>query len=219
MSDHSNLFLPELMQQLATFKKYPKYQFERRIDAFIGFFLTSVLLAKYDFRADYLWPEYPVRAHEIKKLSSNIDYACFDKQRSELCFIELKTDRSSVKSEQIVYYQNAMEKKWEEHINEIKWIASGSNQKPKYDFLLDQLKSIEEPNRVFGIYLAPANAEQAFWDAIESISRDEKVDSEKEKERWKFLSLEEFASTEIVTKHSEAWKIVGEGLIDAIAEI
>ena len=214
-----DLFISELMQQLATFKRYPKYQFERRIDAFIGFFLPAVLSAKYDFQTDYIWPEFPVRAHDEKRLSSNIDYACYDNKHGSLSFVELKTERASVKYDQIVYYQSAMERNLKQHIKDIEWIASGSKQKSKYEFLLQQLRSIQEPRRIFGIYLAPANAEHAFWKSIDSIPRTGKFDNQKLRESWEFLSLEEFACSEIVTQHHGAWQIVKKSLVEAVAEI
>lgn len=212
-----NLFLSELFQQLSTFKKFPKYQFERRIDAFIGFFLPAVLEARYQHHADFTWPEFPVSTHQTKKLASNIDYACIDKLKKSLALVELKTEKLSVNTEQIAYYLQAMSTSWEQHIKDVKWIASGSQQAAKYDFLLEQMESVQELNTIFGIYLAPAEASSKFWSAVESVAKAKEEDPEAYRRIWRFLSLEDFASTNIDSEHSASWDIVREGLCEAIA--
>lgn len=214
----SAIFLHEILGQLRAFKRFPKYQFERRADAFIGFFLRDVLKARLGHDATVICPEFPIRAHATKKLSSNIDYACFDPGNGALALVELKTDPNSVTRKQIADYMKAMDTPWVQHISDIEWIASDSIEERKYEFLLDQIKPLAAPDSVFGVYLAPAAAEQKFLDKLKELCRSRGWDFEDAQAMWRFISLEDFATTKIETSFGEEWKAVSHWLKETFAD-
>ena len=72
------LFLKAFFEALLEFKEMPKYQYERRIDGFIGFFLPAVLHTKYNLNVTEIIPEFPVRADKESMRSNNIDYFIYD---------------------------------------------------------------------------------------------------------------------------------------------
>jgi hypothetical protein len=82
-----NIFLKDFFGLLYEFKKFPKYQYERRIDGFIGFFLPAVLKVKFAINTSNMIPEFPVKAHPEYRLSNNIDYMILDKPNCTITFV------------------------------------------------------------------------------------------------------------------------------------
>jgi len=206
-------FLVDLLDQLADFNRYPKYQLERRMDAFIAFFLPAVLRARLGHDTSAMWPEFPIRIHVARRQSSNIDYACFDGGARSLALVELETDAASVDEEQILRYHRALVTPWKRVVSDIEWIARGSASPDKYEVLLSQVRGVQAPETVFGLYLAPAAAEAPFWVALDIAAKEGvKPRAVSVRERWRFLSLERFAESEIETDHPGAWHAVSQAL-------
>ena len=201
-----NLFLKDFFNLLNEFKRYPKYQYERRIDGFVGFFLPAVLKAKFTINVSKIIPEFPVKAHTESRWSNNIDYMLFDKLNCSITFVELKTDSGSVSEDQLIYYIKTLNTPWKDLKGHIEWIREGSNQKDKYKFLLDQLKDIPENVKMNAIYLAPAKAHPSYKSRLESAYQKVGIEFEKERSRWEFLSLEEFADANIESQYQIEWQ-------------
>ena len=103
-----------IFEYLQTFKNFPTYQFERRIDAFLLPYLETVF--NKHFETDdfvFVFPEFPLyRIDEASlrilnfddKQSAQADYFLFSRNLSKVCFVELKTDESSINTKQVVTY-------------------------------------------------------------------------------------------------------------------
>ena len=208
----SKLFLKDFFNQLQEFKRYPKYQYERRIDGFVGFFLPAVLKS-HQINASKIIPEFPVKAHPEYALSKNIDYMIFDRSKNCITLVELKTDSVSVSEEQLKYYIETMNTLWAELIDHVEKVRKKSKQKDKYKYLLNQLEDIPEGAIMEAIYLAPADALPSFKKSFNSACQMAGIDPEKELKRWRFISLEDFASSEsIETVYQEEWQHLADAL-------
>ncbi len=216
----SATFLTDLFRQLNEFKKFPKYQYERRIDPFISIFLPHVLKVRLGLNTTDTWPEFPVRSRAIVAktgkqtwAAQNIDYACYDREKQALVLVELKTDVSSVNADQLRYYNRVLSRKWEDTKEEIDGIRNNSGAKGKYDHLLSKLRDTAvRDDRMTAVYLAPASAGNRFADALKSSNASASV-----RDKWSFLSLEEFANTEIETPFQNEWATIS-GALECIAK-
>lgn len=203
-------FVSALLGQLRRFKDYPNYEYERRIDAFICFFLPNVMASHYGACVSplHLWCEFPVatqrHSHKQAKQPSHIDYAVFCRRQHKLWFIELKTARRSLKEPQIAYYNEAVCKDWEEHLDDINWISSGSSPKdrPRYAKLLNELRTIA-PKHIQALMLAPEDSRDLFWRKLHKTTTNDEVIR-----KWSFLSLAAFASTTVAGEYSPEWDLV-----------
>lgn len=210
----SELFLGDFFNQLQEFKRYPKYQYERRIDGFVGFFLPAVLKS-HQINASKIIPEFPVKAHPKYRRSNNIDYLLFDSSKNCITLVELKTDSVSVSEKQLRYYIETMNTPWRDLKGHVKWISEKSHHKDKYDFLLGKIEDIPEDVNMEAIYLAPAEAYSIFKSSFQSVaSKIVGIEFKKEWKRWRFLSLENFATSEKVqTKYQTEWQHLADALI------
>jgi hypothetical protein len=135
----NDAFIEALLNQLRRYLGFPKYQYERRIDAFICFFLVDVLKCYLGMLTSphRMWCEFPVATHKRdatpRRSSSNIDYACYFKQNNSIAFVELKTNARSIDKEQISYYNSAVAMSWKDHIKDIEWLSETSDEKDKYE--------------------------------------------------------------------------------------
>src|SRR5665213_1361020 len=104
MSDMELIF-----DRLAKWKKYPNYQFERRIDIYFGVLIPEIFKnlekGKRTIRSEDIFPEFPISNN------SWVDFLCFDENKKPL-FIELKTDDGSIKPKQIDNYKLEMDHRW-----------------------------------------------------------------------------------------------------------
>lgn len=208
----SEAFLEEFFKQLGEFKKYPKYQYERRIDGFIGFFLPAVLKTHH-INVTKIIPEFPVEAHPEYALSKNIDYMLYDHSKKCITLVELKTDSVSVSEEQLKYYIETMNTPWANLINHVEKVKKKSKQKKKYKHLTEQMKDITEDPKMEAIYLAPADALPSFEASFKSACIAVGIDPDKELKRWRFLSLEKFANSENVeTEYPTEWQLFADAL-------
>jgi hypothetical protein len=196
-------FMADLLQHLHSLKEFPKYQYERRIDTFVGFFLRPVLHAR---------PEFPLKAHEEKRLSNNADYAVLDGQTKTAWLVELKADATSVSKKQISYYTRALLLSWPQLIKEIRWIAEGTTEKSKYDHLLEALKPQGEMMHLRALYLAPESARTCFQQRLDEVVSELDPSRKEVASRWQFMSLRELADTDIETSHQDVWRVVANEL-------
>lgn len=201
----SEVFLRALLEQLADNRQFPKYQYERRIDILINFFLPDVLRKRYGFNTTLLVPEFPVRKSVTNYSSNNIDYLAYGdiKGQPHGYIVELKTDADSVKTKQLAYYKKVMDALGTTLKQEISEIGKKSKQHGKYRHLLKRIKDIPDEAMFDAIYLAPKCAESKFIKARDLICGDLR-------DRWLFMSLEDFASTEIQTRYPDAWTALSE---------
>lgn len=203
-------FLRSLLGQQDEFKRYPKFQYERRIDPFIGFFLPAVLAARYGTAVESLIPEFPVKAHSSRRLSKNIDYMAFDAINKTLTFVELKTDASSVRASQLDYYAEALGTPWTQLLAHVHWVREGSESKHKYDHLLARITDVPPIPSYVAVFLAPDAARSDFE---EKRTQAFAKAAGQPTAPWYFLSLREFALTAIATPYPEAWAAVSEALL------
>lgn len=138
---------------LDDWRNLPGYQLERRADIFFGFHLEKILGKKLDI----IIPEFPIQKDSlphhpkfnVKPLkkpnqSFQIDYLCFSSEPlPKVYFIELKTEMNSRNDKQDWYLKSAQNLKVEGILYGLKEIYKATNQKEKYDNLLDKLEKIE----------------------------------------------------------------------------
>jgi hypothetical protein len=112
----------KIFQYLETFKNFPTYQFERRIDAFLLPYLETVFNKHFketfeknnltpDFK--FVFPEFPLKRgggdgckNANERLSEHADYLMWSKSLNKLCLVELKTDVNSMKSNNYNQFRN-----------------------------------------------------------------------------------------------------------------
>jgi hypothetical protein len=109
----SNQFVNQLFDKLDSWRHFPTYQLERRADIFFALYLPQVLKEVYDFNADKILPEFPVRYGDVHpekddwNKSYRIDYVVVDRKQKKVLLIELKTDNNSLRKTQDQYLETA----------------------------------------------------------------------------------------------------------------
>ena len=213
-------FLPALLQHLQDNREFPKYQYERRLDAFISFFLPDVLRARFhlDTSVPVRIPEFPTRpTRRGWFLSENIDYFLFDPNAGTLWLVELKTDEGSVRPKQLAYYNRVLSSSWADIGADVTDLHFASKHKKKYQRVLDQLAQCGEPKSRHAVFLAPAAARPSFERAMDRVLL-EAVDPFYYRTAWSFLSLAEFARTNIETDYPAAWTALTEHIFAVFGE-
>jgi hypothetical protein len=206
----STAFLHELLSHLEANRGFPKYQYERRIDAFISFFLPDVLKARFGVVCTVRIPEFPVKKFD-SNLCENADYLIFDEQTATLWLVELKTDAGSVKPSQLDYYNRALTDSWDALCAEVQQIRGRSAHGTKYDVVLNQMQKCQDIKGRRAIYLAPKVAEKSFRIALDKSA-------EPVRTLWEFLSLEDFADTKVETRFPEEWQALAEHIRGVLAQ-
>lgn len=99
-----------VLKQLNEWRHLPAYALERRVDVFIGMFLSEILKSKKGLIPDgselEVIPEFPLHKKECEILdpkgkpskgnhSVKVDFAVFCKEENKLILVELKTDAKS----------------------------------------------------------------------------------------------------------------------------
>ena len=208
-------FLRALLEHLDGNRRLPKYQYERRIDAFISFFLQPVLRAKGVLREDAIQlAEFPIHAQTGKgDHSDNADFLLFEPGSRRATFVELKTDGGSANDGQFLYYSRAMSTPWPELTGFVKRLTTKRKSGVKYKVLWSELEPCSECTARAFVCVAPASASRGFaFHAAQAQSAGAAPDS------WIFLPLREFARTDIVGPYSAEWEVVRE-YIDRIESI
>jgi len=201
-------FLAALLEHLDDNRQFPKYQYERRIDAFVSFFLRDVLTAKGIItKGDVQIPEFPIDAeYNSSNLSKNVDYFVFDASQSLGCFVELKTDHSSCDFSQLETYARAFGKPWLSLNEDIEQMRKASDKKQKYRALQDRLSACPECTTMKLVYIAPEESRRSFDNFLADNERPNP--SLVSTASWSFLSLTEFAGAKIEGCYQDEWSVV-----------
>ncbi len=132
-------FLSALFSVLAQ-----KYQFERRIDIFLTMFLPEIFYELFGWQVALAAPEFPLKK-DSNNQSTNVDHLLFRRAErvddERWLFFELKTDRFSVRDDQIEIYRRAMQRGMPALFQELAAIRTATQARhgQKYDLLVQRL--------------------------------------------------------------------------------
>jgi hypothetical protein len=165
-----------LFDILDDWRNLPAYQLERRADIFFAIHLEDIIQKVLGTKIDLIIPEFPVRIGEISNKHSDsnqsfkIDYLTYSKAENKVYLIELKTDQKSRRKEQDKYLKDAARIKIKGLVNGLLKIYNATNEKGKYNYLLDEIEKIdwiERDNKTINnlnidiepsiIYILPSN--------------------------------------------------------------
>ncbi len=195
-ADEFKSFMRELFLSLSLSRDLPKYQFERRIDTMLEFFLPEFLSMKYGGEVTFVTPEFPLKRIE-NNLSNNIDFLFFhtlpDDMGKQWIICEVKAINESISHEQLVLYTRAKAKGMKVLLSEIQFIRNISGNKVKYDSLLRRIEPFEKelPVKVVYIIMSKKDLEhlRINYPEIEFIGYEElmEYDAEHYPEVWKMF--------------------------------
>lgn len=142
----------KLFDLLDDWRYLPAYQLERRADIFFALHLEIILEKVLGVEIDKIIPEFPLRLGELpdenpnSNLSYKIDYLAYSKEQNKVYLIELKTENSSLRNAQDKYLKSAQKIKVQGILEGLQKIYKASNQKVKYDYLLNMLNQQQKIN-------------------------------------------------------------------------
>lgn len=161
MTDPHLVFIEDLFSQLIANKDFPKYQFERRIDAIIAVFLPEIIKKHLGWDVEIISPEFPIKKSDNNQ-STNVDYLLFRHGNNDLddawIFFELKTDCGSMRSEQWEIYVDAVERGMPVLLEGLKAIEQASRKSSKYNILDKCLDGHKKDCSIEILYLSPGEA-------------------------------------------------------------
>ena len=184
----------KLFDLLDEWRNLPAYQLERRADIFFAIHLENIIEKILGTKIDLIIPEFPVRVGEISERhpelnkSFKIDYLTYVKNENKVYLIELKTDQRSRREKQDWYLESASKIKVKGLVSGLIKIYNATNQKVKYNNLLDKIEKIgwiERDNKTIRnlnieiepsiIYIQPLNKENkesiiSFDNIIKALS-------------------------------------------------
>ncbi len=140
--------LNKLFDLLDDWRNLPAYQLERRADIFFAIYLDKIIEKKLGAKIDVVIPEFPVRIGELPEQdpgsnrSFKIDYLANSKKDNKVYLIELKTDQRSRRKKQDWYLEKASIIKVKGIVNGVLKIYKATNQKIKYNNLLNKIEKI-----------------------------------------------------------------------------
>jgi len=149
-------YLNKIVALLVENKKFPNYQAERRIDIFLNVILEDLLSVYLNEEVKYVCPEFALRQDGDYNRSTKLDYLC--KTKSEIIFIELKTDNHSFNEDQLKTYFTESWGNWLEKLNQI---INATTDKVKYSHLKRRLSDFDLYNdrykdaKIRVIYISP----------------------------------------------------------------
>lgn len=131
--------LETVFRHLDRWRHFPSYQLERRADIFLSVYLKEVVedLTGVGLE-DEIIPELPIK-HERNCQSDKVDYALFAKDRSQVFFVELKTDAASRRDEQDAYLARAKGMGFRRVVEGIHAILASTTEHQKYHHLAVEL--------------------------------------------------------------------------------
>jgi len=152
-------FLIHLFETLASNKRLPKYQFERRVDAMVSLFLPDILTELKGWRTELIVPEFPLKK-AANNQSTNADHLLFRHAdgagpAEAWVLFELKTDSDSCREEQLDAYLSAIESGMPKLISDLDTIATASNDRAKYAELRSRVARFPPDRPLHLVYLAP----------------------------------------------------------------
>lgn len=144
--DKPNNKITELFDLLDKWRYFPAYQLERRSDIFFAIYLKTLISQQYMFQIDAIIPEFPVRIGTIYTIESNesfkMDYVAVCQEKKKVFLVELKTDISSVRENQIKYFRRAQKINIKGLIDGLIKIYDATSQKNKYQNLLREVERL-----------------------------------------------------------------------------
>jgi len=156
-----SLILEKVLEQLGDWREFPSYQFERRVDAMIGVFLSDVVLNVLRNRSKSnnaaskvidsslrIIPEFPVEPRKRrlkadgkpKNSSMRVDFGLVDVEGKTLWLLELKTDVSTDFRKQIGHLNSIATRGVSGLVDHLARICKKTEQQKKYCSLLLELE-------------------------------------------------------------------------------
>jgi len=138
-----------LFNLLDDWRTLPAYQLERRADIFFALYLDKILEKQKGVKIDLIIPEFPVRLgslpdhNHLDNRSYKIDYLVYSAKQQRVFLIELKTDQRSLRGKQDLYLEEAARIKVSGLLEGLRKIYHATNQKTKYNNLLQKLETID----------------------------------------------------------------------------
>ncbi len=208
--------ITEIVDRLVDWSHFPKYALERRLDIFLTPFLEEFVMGAFKkagstrVNAKLVAPEFPLLARidlarrkpkreskEPSALTVNVDYLLYVIVDGEprWLFLELKTDRSSFKKEQLRLYGVARERTMPRLLTDLDAVKGRTAQADKYLHLQATLAAgFNLSARIQLAYLSPEPregfpTERTSKDALPTI----------------FWSFDDFRAYQ-PAQHAELWK-------------
>jgi hypothetical protein len=138
-------FVEHMMARIMEGLMIPKVQTERAVGPILEVFLETVLTQALGADPELSGPlvmicsEFPLRKPDNLQ-STNIDWLMYNRERSQLLFVELKTSDTSVAEEQAAIYRDKKEAVGREGgaflIEDVRQLRDVSSERGKYDYVL-----------------------------------------------------------------------------------
>lgn len=147
----TNPTIEDVFALLDKWRGFPAYQLERRADIYFALFLPLVLKEQLKLEAEpVLIPEFPLRHGTLgtnvgsigENQSVKVDYIAVSREDNKVFLVELKTAMSSRRTKQDEYLRVASAKSFKDLVNGVHQLSRASDQKKKYQHLLDGLEQI-----------------------------------------------------------------------------
>lgn len=140
----------EYFKMMIDWKKLPSYRAEPRIDSLIGYFLNDILSSKYDDQITGIIPEFPLRKGTVKSTlimrespdsSYKVDFLCIGAKGINY-LVEFKTDNSSIRPEQDIYLNAAVDLGTQKIILGVFQILEATSKQyvKKYEWLISKMQ-------------------------------------------------------------------------------
>lgn len=193
----NNLFFSDIVALLLKNKSMPNYQAERRIDIFINVFLDDILTKYLGKKVHYVCPEFALKK-EVGNNSTKLDYLYASED--EVYFIELKTDKKSFDTNQLIHYFH--HPNWGMWLDYLEDIVRTTSDKEKYATLIGILNECgmlipdKRKRKIRVIYISPPLSESDL----------KRINNRFAIEKVKKMS--DF--TPDITKHNAEWQVLVE---------
>jgi len=167
------------MSQLDRWRHFPDYQLERRTDIYFAIYLRSFLqhhtaiplqptvIPEFPIKRDLIWPDRPTYK------SVKVDYVLFSEDRSNVFFVELKTDNASRRPEQDDYLATARRIGFHAILDGLLKIITHTTSHHKYFHLLAALSTagfVELPPELSrALFATPPTAFTHLYDRIQVL--------------------------------------------------
>lgn len=172
----TNPIVADLFCLLDKWRHFPAYRLEPRSDPFFALFLSDVLEAhlqkvhrgiEIDPR---IIPEFPLKKDNSNR-SDKVDYFALSKDRKHGFLIELKTDMGSLNDKQCKALQKAADKDMPELLCDLREIASATQDREKYFYLLQSVADLGlfEPDQLIQLRKIVYSAGSEYKKCIEGI--------------------------------------------------
>lgn len=181
-----------VVDRLVRNRNSPKYQFERAVEPFLNLFLGEALGRSLGTSLEFVVPEFPLKKPNNAR-STNADYL-FREASGDWLLVELKTERTAVKSSQIDVYESCVGSCFRDLVFSLEEIKETTKQKKKYEHLLLEVnKHSPHDGRVNVMYVSPhkrtpigRKSTNIQWKSFDALF--ENFESETHPEFWRIVS-------------------------------